>query len=889
MRSQNLGAIYAEMRLKLDGLKKDMGKAKSILSKGAGTARAGIDAVYSAGEALTSAGKTMTTNVTTPILGVAAAATYAGMKFDSAMSEVKAISRAVGDDFNMLREQALYLGKTTKFTATEAANGMTMLARAGFEPLEIYQAMPGMLDLAAAGNVELARAADIVSDTMMAFGESADQAGRYANVFAEAAASGNTTVEGLGEAMAYGAASAKSMGATVEATAALMTAFADAGIKGTRAGTTYEAMMRDLKTAALEGGGALKMTLDNGKKLSVQWYDSAGNVRPFLDVLADLEHELDGLTTQQKDAALGQIAQTKAMRGLNILMTRGSDSVAELEQKLLDSEGAAKSMAETMLDNLGGSLTLFRSAMDGAMISFYEEWKETLRSAIDRATEFMQYLESLPAETKQKIIKIAAALAVIGPALMIVGTVLKLFAIAGRIVLGVIKVINFTITVISYLAQGVVFLVKGVTFLITTFGWWLVVIAAVIAAGYLLWKHWDKVKEFFGNMAEAFKTKMAEWGESISNFGTNAKEGFKNFIKGIGESIDRGKQRFKDWVASVKDRFDEFKENAKTKMDETATAIKEFPAKAVKALQKFFFETIPYYIGYGMGFMVRKITEGIESAVEWFKNMPERITTFIVETVENARLWWDAFKADMVAKISEGIDAAVTYVQGLPGRIATALVEFVELVRENLLEFKAAMIERAQEAYDKFVEIVSGIIPAVIEKFWELVDRIREFKEDMWEAASELGQAIWDGIVDFITGLPKKVGEVVENVKSTVKNMGKNLWNNAKTAGESLVDGWKAGMQEHSPSYVERSIQRVKDFTASTAGSLKDDLRNIGDMMKQPELTPSFAGGVGIIQRDTVVQHRHSGTMTVRGVNSKDELVGSVDIVMDEIRRDRRR
>lgn len=181
------------------------------------------------GTGMMSFGRSMTMRVTTPILGAGAAALKVGMDFESGMSEVQAISGATGEQLEQLEEQARTLGSETRYSATEAANGMSFLARAGFEVNEITAAMPGLLDLAASSNMDLGRAADIASNILSGFGYEAEEAGRVSDVLAKGAATANTSVEQLGGAMQYVAPVASTLGLNIEELTAAVGFMSDAG------------------------------------------------------------------------------------------------------------------------------------------------------------------------------------------------------------------------------------------------------------------------------------------------------------------------------------------------------------------------------------------------------------------------------------------------------------------------------------------------------------------------------------------------------------------------------------------------------------------------------------------------------------------------------------
>jgi len=209
------------------------------------------------GKEMKDVGKGLTLGLTTPIVGMGTAMIMTAANFQSGMNKVKAISGATGKDFEALEEQAKDLGATTKFSASEAADGMSFLAMAGFETNEIISAMPGMLDMAAASGLELADAADIASNIMSGFNMEASEAGRVADFLAKTAASANTDVHQLGSAMSYAAPLASELGISAEETAAAIGFMSDAGIQGTRAGTALRGGLTRLVKPSKEAQGVM--------------------------------------------------------------------------------------------------------------------------------------------------------------------------------------------------------------------------------------------------------------------------------------------------------------------------------------------------------------------------------------------------------------------------------------------------------------------------------------------------------------------------------------------------------------------------------------------------------------------------------------------------------
>lgn len=288
-----------------------------------------------AGKAMTNAGKTLSTHVTAPLAGLATVSVATVAKFDDSMSQVAAISGATGNDLERLRDLAKDLGSTTRYSASEAADAMTYLALAGYDTNQILSATPGMLNLAAAAGMDLATAADIVTDTMSGFQMSAERAGEAADIFAAASSKSNTNVEQLGEAMKYASSTANAAGMDLAQTAAILGVFADSGVKGSMAGTTFNAILRDMKSKAKDGAIAVG-------GMSIALYNADGTMKDLGSIMADVEQATKNMTTAQRDAALSAVFGSEAMRGVNILLATGSERYKELEQAMYNSTGTSQ-------------------------------------------------------------------------------------------------------------------------------------------------------------------------------------------------------------------------------------------------------------------------------------------------------------------------------------------------------------------------------------------------------------------------------------------------------------------------------------------------------------------------------------------------------------------
>ena len=313
-----------------------------------------------------SVGSKLTTSLTLPILAIGTAAVTTGNDFEKQMSRVQAISGATKDELEQLTNQAIDLGASTSFSASEVASGMENLASAGFTTSEIMEAMPGLLDLAASSGAELATASEIAASAIRGFGLEANESAHVADVFAEAAARTNAQTEDMGEAMKYVAPVAKTVGLSIEETAAAIGIMSDAGIKGSQAGTTLRSgLVRIVKPT--------KQVKEAMEQLNIEFYNSDGTMKSLTEIVEALQKSTAGLTDETKNQALAQIFGTEALSGMLALVNRGSDELSNMTKSFEDADGAASEMADTMLDNTAGALESLSGSLESAGIAIQKE------------------------------------------------------------------------------------------------------------------------------------------------------------------------------------------------------------------------------------------------------------------------------------------------------------------------------------------------------------------------------------------------------------------------------------------------------------------------------------------------------------------------------------
>lgn len=295
-----------------------------------------------------------------------------GKNYTSVMSEVAAISGASSSDLAMMEDTARQYGATTVFSASEAAEALKYMSLAGWDAQQSTDALGGVLNLAAASSMGLGEASDMVTDYLSAFGMEANKSTYFADMLAYAQSNSNTTAAQLGEAYKNSAANMHAAGQDVETTTSLLEAMANQGRKGSEAGTTLGAMMRDI-TAKMDDG-AIKIG-----ETSIAVQDASGNFRDMTDILTEVGEATEGMGSAQRAAALSSVFTDDSIKGVNMVLAEGMDKVAGYEEALRSATGASEDMAETMNDNLSGDMANMNSTYEEMQLQTFEAMEGPLR------------------------------------------------------------------------------------------------------------------------------------------------------------------------------------------------------------------------------------------------------------------------------------------------------------------------------------------------------------------------------------------------------------------------------------------------------------------------------------------------------------------------------
>nr|DAV95809.1 MAG TPA: minor tail protein [Caudoviricetes sp.] len=516
--SAGLGEVKGYLDLDISkflaGLKEAREKSKSTfddIDKSTGQKLMGM------GSKMASVGKSMTKSLTLPILGIGAGIFKVSADFEQGMSKVKAISGATGKEFLQLKDKAKQLGASTAFSATEVANGMTEMAKAGWNSQQIMAGMEGVLNAASASGENLATVSTIVADAITGFGLKAKDASKVADLLTQAANSGTIDINDLGESFKYVAPVARSMGFNITDVTTALSAMSKAGIKGSQAGTSLRGMFSRLSDPTSSASKAVK-------ELGVSITNSDGSFKSLNTILKELRGKMKGMTDEQKAYYASTIAGQQGMSGFLALMNMSQKEYDKLTKQMKDSNGVAKKTAEEMLANIKGQIIILKSALEGLGIQFGDALLPKLKLFVKGIQKLTNWFAGLSPFVKGIIVDFALLLAALGPGITILG---KMTTGIGRLMMisskvpGIFAAIKGFGAVIAGISAPVAATVAAVVGAIGT------VVAIIITLWKTNKKFRDEVINIYSGVKKAFTEAFDHITKTINSFGFN----FKNIIE----------------------------------------------------------------------------------------------------------------------------------------------------------------------------------------------------------------------------------------------------------------------------------------------------------------------------------------------------------------------
>lgn len=803
-------------------------------------------ALKSVAQKMEGVGKKMSTVVTAPIVGVGVTATVTGMKFEQAMANVQAITNATSEDFKLLEDKAKQMGASTKFSATQSADAMSYLGMAGWDTTQILSGIEPVLKLSIASSSDLATVADIVSDALTGFGMSADDAGRFTDILAQVSRKANTNVEILGESFKYSSSLMGSMGYTAEDTAVALGLMANAGIKGSSAGTALSGAISRMIDPTKE----VKDLMD---KYGISLTDTDGNMLSLGKVMDNLREKLGGLDTATRNQVVTQLFGQEAMKGILPIITASEEAYEGLKESIYNSNGASQQMADIMGDTLQGRVDGMKSAIEGGLINVFEQLKPKIETVVEKITEFGTWLANADEETVNHIVTLAGLVAAIGPVLLIVGKLANAFlTVKNGLMLAKNSLMLWTGA--STVAGAATTILGGaIAFLTSPIGIVIAVIGGLIAAGVALWKNWDWVKEKAGELStwlgskwEEIKTKTSEIWDGIATYLTEKWEGIKTTVSDCWNRISDALSTAWDTICNI--------------VQVGIMLIEEILKGAFQILIipfKFIWENFgnvltekwnefTSFLSGKWNEIVGKMKEIFGPIVDYFKTLWDNVSTKTQEVWGNVKTWlsdsWNSIKT----KCSDSWNGMKTTISNKWNEIKTNTSEKWNNIKSDLSSKWDSVKSTAKDKFDGVKTVVSGV--------W---DNMKTTASNKWDSIKTAISDKWEGIKSVVKGGVDKLKSFMNfswelpKLKMPHFKISGKFSLNPPSVPSFGIDWYKRGGMFDSPTVVglgEAGREGIVPFSGMSNKSLASELAQLfAD-------AGGFGGGSGVVVQQMVVR-----------------------------------
>ena len=796
------------------------------------------------GDNISSAGQKLLP-VTAGVTALGTASVTTAANFESSMSQVQAtmgitkdsMSKVNGQSVNTmdtLSKLAKKMGAETAFSASECAEALNYLALAGYDTEQMCNTLPTVLNLAAAGDIALADASDMVTDAMSALGMGVDEAETMVDQMAKTASTTNTSVAQLGEGILTIGATAKSIkGGTAELNTALGI-LANNGIKGAEGGTHLRNIILSLQNPTDKAAAQMEA-------LGISVYDSEGNMRSMNDILGDLNKSMDGMTSAEKSNIIGTIFNKTDLSSVNALLANTGSTWDSLQKSITESGGAAQQMADTQLDNLQGQITILKSALEGLAISFGELLMPAIKQIVGWVQKFVDWLNGLSEGTQNTVVTIALLAAALGPVLIVIG---KVISAVGTIMTVVPKITGVINTVKgAFAALNTTMLANPIVLIIAA-------IAALVAAFIYLWNNCDRFRQFWIDLWENVKQIAITVWNAIKEFFSQVWEAIKTIFSTVFEVI-------KTLVTTY---FNLYKTIIETVFNVIKTVITTI-WEAIKGV----FTTV---------FNVIKTL--VTTYFNIYKTIIQTVLTVIQTVITTV---WNTIKT-VITTVLNAIKTIFSTVWNAIKTIISAVVSGIKgLITGNFTAVKNS------------ITTIMNTIKSTISTIW---NTIKSTISTVLGAIKGAVTSVFNGIVNAVKGAMGNVLNAVKTGFSNVKNHITGLASQAFTWGKDLVMGIVNGIKScigavgDAVSSVANKIRSFLHFSVPDEGPLTDYESWMPDFMgglaKGIEKSKSMvAKAIEGVSQDMIISPNVSGMESAAGVQISGQPDSGISSMLSAI------
>lgn len=740
-------------------LRKEVGSANADLAKVSAVSGEFGNKVKGVGQSLLP--------VTGALTGVGAASTVMANNFNDAMSQAAGALDKPMSEMEDLRQLAIQTGQDTVFSATDAGNAITELAKGGLTEADIKAgALKTTMDLAASSGMDLGEAANVVVQAMGAFGLSANESAEAANALAGAAAASSTDVEPLTQALAQCSAGAKNAGWSIQETTAVLARFADAGIEGSDAGTSLKTMLQRL--AAPTDSAATMI-----EQLGIQTRDSNGDLLGASEIAEELQNKLGGLDSASRDAALSTIFGSDAMRAATVMMDSGTEGIQKYINAANDQE-AAQRLANSQMSDGSRAIEELKGSLETAAIQIGDTLAPIVQKVAELITALVNKFSALPEGVQQVIVVVGILVAALGPLLMIIGQIsLGISAVAG-----VLSKLSGIGGVVTKLVGGIKTAVTGLLGMITAHP----VIAAITAIIVILVALYNKCEWFrdgVNGILKAIKDGFfAAWDGIVEFFTETIPNAWNEMLSSL-----LANPTIRTIVTTITDSFTKLKEN----LNGIWNGIKQLAQNAWEFIKNATLAPVLLMIDLVTGDF-EKLKSDLENILNNIKNAVANIWDSIKEITSNI---WNEIKNVVSTLVSLVKETAISGFEALRDGIKNAIRELPKIVSDIFEKIGSTISGWIDNAWEWGADFINGLkegilsgVRGIVDAVKGIGDKIRSFLHFSRPDEGPLRDyETW--MPDFIDGMVKGINENVYKVSNAVKRV-------AKTMSESMYGGTPA-------------------------------------------------------------------------------------------------
>lgn len=814
-----------------DSIEKSGDKAESSSGKFSKLAKAAGSGVAKGVETGVKAFGAYTAAAATAGTAVSKAALSSYSDFESSMSQVQATMGIAKDAMSTVDGQSVntmdtldalakQMGAETSFSATQCGDALNYLALAGYDTQQMCDTLPTVLNLAAAGSIDLASASDMVTDAMSALGMGVEESDKMVDQMAKTASTTNTSVAQLGEGILTIGATAKSIkGGTAELNTALGI-LANNGIKGAEGGTHLRNVILSLQSPTDDAADCLK-------NLGVKTYDSEGNMRSLNDILSDLNASMDGMTSAEKDNIIGSVFNKTDLAAVNSLLANTGDTWDGLQKSITDSAGAAQQMADTQLDNLKGKVTLLQSAAEGAAIAIGSDLEPAAKTAVQAVTDIVNAfntggLSAALNKVKELVHQLAVTMTTELPNILpdlldgfnsllmtlvqSVGTLLPPL-LTTVLPLLVSSFLDLVTQLAQYLAASTPMLIGSVmTALLQVIAAIEQAAPAILAAVNTLLQ---AVVTFFSGNAAAL---IAMAVNIVSKLANGLISALPTLIAAALQLVDGLVQGLVQNLPALIDAAVQLVQSLCDGLLQNLPQLVQTAVQLVLELVNGLLENLPALLDAALE-MIDSLVQGlldclpqlVQAGIALVMGLVQGLINNLPAILQATLKLLSGMQNTLLNSIPQLITAAIQLVGG----IVTGLVSAIPQLVAAIPQLVAAIVDGVQQTdwlqlgMDILKAILDGIVSfeATLLETWgtifsQMFDSIAQWASDVWTKATEAASNIWNAIVNGLKDLPYKLGYFIGEMFRKIVEFAKNAPAKAKEAAQGIFDNIKNTLEE---------------------------------------------------------------------------------------------